>query len=238
MTIATASAPKVSGLDTLKVLAKKIAPGQECWDPQIEGAAKRIWYGDGPTSSDMVYVRGSANALRHLQQNMRRNDIETGDGFHIWLCNSRSDADLFAQIVQRFEGLNFWQVGLSRQYAVMAEYPLVGYLNALEDRGRINAKEEMERTERARVVAHEFLHKDFPSHVGISAILFTGGVGLRLPMEGGLVYKPAERHKVFDIRGELVHACSFHEQREAAEFFAKLAARNDGIVWYFTKAGR
>jgi hypothetical protein len=248
---ATAERLKDTGLDTLKVLAKKIAPGQECFDPRIEDSAKRIWYNDQIRHSpNMVFVLGSSASLKELKRLAVSHTVETSAGFYVWNFASRSAADYFTQIVQRFEGLSFWQVGLSRQYAVAAEYPLLGYFAATKNWNYLDAKDEMEQTECVRVVVHELLGTHFPGLMSMSAVLCTGCDGVSLPSDSNeivvldvqkstavqLVYKPATRHRTFVIKGNLVHGCIFDLQNEAAALFASIVARNEGVVWYFGKS--
>src|SRR4051812_32491699 len=153
--------PKVEGLDTLKVLATKIAPGQECMHTKIELHAASLRRKDNAPHKNLVFVSGSPTSLKRVRDTWRQDPYFYIEEFHIWDFPNRSEADdfLLHAILPR-KGLQYWQLGVSHQYVLNADYPLFGYFfHAMYG---IDAQEEMERTEAARLATHRLLSEVYP----------------------------------------------------------------------------
>lgn len=144
------------GLDTLKVLSMRIAPGQELEALVFEGKAKKIWYGDGYDGGPyIVFVKGS-RVPECFRAIIRDPYCRFGDDVCVWGFEERQDAERFVRIVHFCENISYWLTGLSRQYAMAAEYPLIGYSSGTMDYPTDLTKGAA-LTERMRVLAHELL---------------------------------------------------------------------------------
>ena len=129
----------------------------------------------------MMFPDDQVAELKKLCALTTRHNHETGDGFFVWGFENRSVADNFIQIVSKFSRLSFWLVGLSRQYAVQSEIPLLGYYVSPDKcfgnhMFRIDVVDDVGRLERMRALAHQLLqpHRCF---VGMSVVLATIKIG-------------------------------------------------------------
>ncbi len=245
---------QVEGLDTLRVLAKKIAPGQEHLDVYYETLGKREWYGNhGTGKADNVFVSGSQVVIDRLLKAVVSQDSYCPNHHYTWGFESRKDAERFVSMVFTFEGLSFWHVGLSRSHALASEAPLYGYFCEASDH-RLNVSEQTLLTERVRAQAWP-LFRPYGRQIGVSAVFVTQDVMERghlsipkgsKPMmvldyeksdasagAAGLKYKPDERQGTVLVKDVKLHYSLFQEQVEAQQYFAAAAAVCVGKGWHF-----
>jgi hypothetical protein len=235
---------------TLKVLAKKIAPGQEHLDSEFESSAVRNWYSDGTNAKpDMVFVRCRQSILTQLRKVFRDPDMLQGEDY-VWWFDHRGDADYFVARLMDTHGVAFWQIGKSEQFACAARFPLYGFRHDLTDPSLRRVSETEIFTERMRDIARERL-QTFGDR-SLSIVFYTRGFDqnrLRLPngltpiliidvkkstpREGVFVNKPAIRRDTFHYMKNDFEYCLFATNREAAALFARACESYNGWVWHF-----
>ena len=242
-------------MQTLKVLAKKIAPGQEHLDAFYESGASRMWFSDhGPDYPNIIFAGGADSALARLRTFSPRSTF--GDKL-VWSFAQRSEADAFAAYLMMTDRIHFWQVGVSDQMTSADQTTLFGFFRTPKRDRRENASASTLtlQTERMRTEAAK-LFEPFSLRVGISAVILSETVVQGKPLhfsknsrplleldvenstasEEGLVYKPAKRRGSLDTKWDMkFYFYLFADIREAQTFFARASARGGGCGWHFSK---
>lgn len=225
-------------MDTLKVLAKRIAPGQEHLDAKYEADAKRDWYSDyGLEKRNMIYVSGGRNILDKLSA-LRSPDKTVNDDA-VWGFDSRSHADLFAGQLMMLGNVSFWQLGLSNQLACPHEFPLLASFLEVERKVHWWGSDKSRRTEVARAFAYRLL-SPIGRCRGYSAVILDGeGFETEnMPLEPRSNFQSPigffrKRRGSSSVKNENLHYTIFSDSSEARRFFVRAAGQQKGMGWHF-----
>lgn len=236
----------------MKVLGKKIAPGQEHLDVLFEALAVRNCFSDHSTkhTSYMVYVCGGESAIKELSVITAQCNF-SGMHHYVWGFPSRASADHFVSMLWTIPNLSFWLVGISNEYAPVAQFPLLGFFRPQKYRDEFHGPESIVlKTERMRAKA-SYVLEEFHHQVDISAIFVSREIMYKthLAIHQGskpmlildhkkskpekLIYKPAERAGMISISCEDYRYFLFQDPSEARAYFTQAASCNIGFGWHF-----
>ena len=154
---------------TLKVLAMRIAAGQEFEGAVTEGIARRMWYDDHmPRGPYCVLIKGSTTQQLKLERLVTPWSTTIGD-FKGWGFKTRSEADDLCAVIHAQTSLSYWLVGLSPRHTSAAKYPLIGFFSSPVD-GRKPTEYDAKQTESMRIEAQTILGSTLP-HPEITVVL-------------------------------------------------------------------